>query len=150
LNPGRRGGKPATNRFSYGAAETELPCDQNISAVTWLMKNIKEQYSGKTGFSWDEVGERFQIPWVKDRIWRKTPLPSSFSLPVKRKGEKNNEKKTTPSAVDVGGKWSECEKPRITCNGFERETSRIKDRRAICCYNAFGGNRSITVVTDSL
>jgi hypothetical protein len=24
LNPGRRGGKPATNRLSYGAAITEL------------------------------------------------------------------------------------------------------------------------------
>jgi hypothetical protein len=26
LNPGRRGGKPATNRFSYGAAEPYTYC----------------------------------------------------------------------------------------------------------------------------
>jgi hypothetical protein len=35
LNPGRRGGKPATNRLSYGAAQTVSLLTYNISAVRY-------------------------------------------------------------------------------------------------------------------
>jgi hypothetical protein len=40
LNPGRRGGKPATNRFSYGAAESALLQQDNARPHT--AKKIEE------------------------------------------------------------------------------------------------------------
>jgi hypothetical protein len=39
LNPGRRGGKPATNRFSYGAANVKVEGD-----IEKEWENIKKIY----------------------------------------------------------------------------------------------------------
>jgi hypothetical protein len=39
-NPGRRGGKPATNRFSYGAAEYEVTVFWDV-APSSLMQSYK-------------------------------------------------------------------------------------------------------------
>jgi hypothetical protein len=39
LNPGRRGGKPATNRFSYGAAKLKLTVDLLPTRIHSLFLN---------------------------------------------------------------------------------------------------------------
>jgi hypothetical protein len=43
LNPGRRGGKPATNRLSYGAAQwTTLKFSlQNVIEIHWMLSEVK-------------------------------------------------------------------------------------------------------------
>jgi hypothetical protein len=40
LNPGRRGGKPATNRFSYGAAYAKQLQKGNIITLWWYMRDL--------------------------------------------------------------------------------------------------------------
>jgi hypothetical protein len=49
LNPGRRGGKPATNRLSYGAAE-RLLLHRNTMAAAYenLTKHMNIHSLGKT------------------------------------------------------------------------------------------------------
>jgi hypothetical protein len=44
LNPGRRGGKPATNRFSYGAAKTVLPITCKISLQSIIQNSVHLKY----------------------------------------------------------------------------------------------------------
>jgi hypothetical protein len=41
LNPGRRGGKPATNHLSYGAAQPYSVCEMSSDKRNSLMGNQK-------------------------------------------------------------------------------------------------------------
>jgi hypothetical protein len=36
-NPGRRGGKPATNRLSYGADSLLVKCGHSMKLASWIL-----------------------------------------------------------------------------------------------------------------
>jgi hypothetical protein len=60
-NPGRRGGKPATNRFSYGAA---VPTQLTTGASLFLPKGTERH---KENWKWNKKSEHLLDKFVK---WR--------------------------------------------------------------------------------
>jgi hypothetical protein len=71
----------------------------------------------------------FTDPECRTDVKQNPPFPPSFSLFVERKGEKNNEMKRRPlPVVDVGRKWSDCGKPRITSTDISGKDSNVVPR----------------------
>jgi hypothetical protein len=91
-NPDRRGGKPATNRLSYGSAFQRLSmmtirdCLFNITATTLHIRSRNSSVGTATGFGLNDrrvgvrvpVGSRiFSSPHHRDRLWGPPSLLSN-------------------------------------------------------------------------